>query len=179
MSNVPAWERGWDKLIDTPKAIACLKEVADVFAEHEVTWWLVFGSLLGAVRDGGPIKGDDDIDIGVFQHERARIKQANKVLREKGFFVPELADGMVERDEVYIRDGQKIEAWVFHKDGDHYRYDPCVPNVRYHKKYFDNLIEVNFGGTLAYVPVFNKELVKIMYGDTWRTPQKGFKCLQF
>ena len=174
------YERGWDKKIDLQKAMACLKDMAETYHKHGIKWWLMFGSLLGAVRDSGPIVWDDDIDIGVWQEDRNKIKLANEALRGKGFFIPETGEeGMPERDEVYIRDGQKIEAWVFKVDGDDAYYWEGQPNVRYPKSYFENLTTVPFGGMDCPVPKKSIDLVKTMYGETWRVPQMGYKCEQF
>ena len=40
-----------------------LKTFAKVCTEHELTWWVDGGTLLGAVRDGKMIPWDDDIDV--------------------------------------------------------------------------------------------------------------------
>jgi len=177
MDNVPVWEVGWDKKIDIPMAINCLKDIADTYAQMGVRWCLGFGSLLGAVRDGGPIPWDDDIDIVLFQGERERIKAANIILRDDGFYVPE--EGMPTWDEVYIRDGQKIEGWVMKNDGTHYWYDTRQPNVRYEKRFFDELTNMAFGGIVVPVPVDARELCRIMYGENWQTPIQGYICEQF
>lgn len=179
MTNELPWEKGWDHKIDEEKAIACLEELDYEYGIRGITWFLIFGSLLGAVRDGGPIPGDDDIDIVVFQKDRNKIKLANDAMRDRGFWVPEKEDGMVERDEVYIKDRQKIEAWVFHDDGDYYSYDVCQPNITYPKRFFDNLTKINFGSILCNIPVESKELLELMYGSTWTTPIKGYACHQF
>ena len=173
------WEKGWEHAIDPVRALPILKEVTDEYEKRGITWFLIFGSLLGAVRDGGPIPGDDDIDICVLQKDRAKIKEANTYLRTLGYWIPEKEDGMVERDEVYIKDGQKIEACVFHNEGDYYRYDPCQPNIRYEKKYFEVLTKVDFGGIVSYIPVHNIELLELMYGPKWKIPIPGYACHQF
>ncbi len=54
------------KLAHPPAAFrAALEEVGAVLDRAGLAWWIQDGTLLGAVRSGGPIPGDNDIDIGI------------------------------------------------------------------------------------------------------------------
>ncbi|WP_029201173.1 LicD family protein [Oribacterium sp. NK2B42] len=44
-------------------AVKTLNKVHEVCEKHNITYYLAFGSLLGAIRDGGQIPWDYDIDI--------------------------------------------------------------------------------------------------------------------
>ena len=64
------------------------KEVKDVLDNYDIDFWLDCGTLLGAVRDGGMIEGDYDIDLGVYYDQF--IKHAEPVCQElynRGFDV--------------------------------------------------------------------------------------------
>jgi hypothetical protein len=52
------------------KLISYVLETARVFEDHNVTYWLDDGSLLGALRDGGPLISDYDADISILGDER-------------------------------------------------------------------------------------------------------------
>ena len=47
-----------------------LQIVAAKLDEHGVRWFVTCGTLLGAVRHGGLIPWDDDVDIGVLAEDR-------------------------------------------------------------------------------------------------------------
>ncbi len=55
-------------------SLQLLKKVAAVCREHGILWWLEYGTLLGAVRHGGFIPWDDDIDIGMLRDDFERFR---------------------------------------------------------------------------------------------------------
>ena len=179
MADVPVWETGWSKHIDREKMTACLRDVASVYTTLGIDFFLAFGSMLGAVRDNDFILWDDDVDLGAFQRDRRKIKEANEILKRLGFYVAE-GPTMPKWDEVYIRDGQKIEVWVFEEEGGEYVYDrDRHKHVRYPVTYFDFLVPFKLNGVDVWIPKNAEEMCFQMYGNSWRIPQQGFKCLQF
>lgn len=49
--------------------------VDQIFRKHEIDYWLDGGTLLGAVRHGGFIPWDDDLDINVRNEDIPRIRE--------------------------------------------------------------------------------------------------------
>lgn len=63
--------------------LAMLEEVERICKTHGLTWFMVHGSLLGAVRHKGFIPWDDDIDIAMPRKDYNRfLKYARKELKE-------------------------------------------------------------------------------------------------
>lgn len=55
--------------------VSIMEKVDALFQREGITYTLLGGSVLGAVRHGGFIPWDDDMDIGVFRKDFARVEQ--------------------------------------------------------------------------------------------------------
>jgi hypothetical protein len=143
------------------------------------TFFLCGATCLGIVRDGGLIKHDKDIDIGVLGEESLyRIEKKlskyydqshivgaenGKILWLKnivgeGILPIEVAAQYIEDDCLfYNRDMGK--SWLWRKGR-------CV----WPKRLFDKFEKVNYQGIDFNVPSPVEEFLTLFYGADWRTP---------
>lgn len=62
-----------------------LRRMDAVFQEANIRYWIIGGTLLGAVRDGGIIPWDDDADVGVLASEwRTARSGLNEIAQRHG-----------------------------------------------------------------------------------------------
>ena len=69
-------KQGMKRTIDPvhDRLLYMLKEVDRIARNHNITYWLCGGTLLGAVRHGGFIPWDGDVDVAMPPEDRARFE---------------------------------------------------------------------------------------------------------
>jgi len=73
--------------MDAKAAVKNLKEIKDIFDKAGITFWIDSGTLLGAVRNGKFIEWDEDIDLGTWYDNIAKIISVFSLFTEGGFQV--------------------------------------------------------------------------------------------
>ncbi|HFZ8994079.1 TPA: LicD family protein [Citrobacter freundii] len=89
------------------------------------SYWLEFGTLLGAIREGGAIKHDTDIDMGMYLDEYSE-DISNSLLKYGFKKIHELRSKTIEEayEETYEYNGIHVDIFYFIKDiGSVYCYD--------------------------------------------------------
>lgn len=87
------------------KQLSILEEIDRICRKHSIGYWLDGGTLLGAVRHGGFIPWDDDIDIAMRQEDMQRfVSIAPQELREGLFLQTPQNEPQVKEPIVKVRD---------------------------------------------------------------------------
>ena len=63
-----------------------LNEIDKVFAANNIQWWVFGGTLLGAIRHGGYIPWDDDIDIVVPRKDYDKLREIGPISFKRPYF---------------------------------------------------------------------------------------------
>lgn len=84
------------KLVETFSALIAFLD------ENELTWWAGYGTVIGAVRHGGMIPWDDDIDICMPRKEFDRLGELREKLNSTKYEI------MLPNDNGYILDFAKF-----------------------------------------------------------------------
>lgn len=91
------------------KQLSILEEVDRICRKHKLAYWLDGGTLLGAMRHGGFIPWDDDIDIGMtLEDMQAFVKVAPAELPDTLFLQTPESDPTSKEPIVKIRDLNSI-----------------------------------------------------------------------
>jgi phosphorylcholine metabolism protein LicD len=151
----------------------CLLLVKKIFDKHDVKFWLIYGTLLGAIREGDLIPWDRDLDIGVFESEAEKRWPAILELLDSGFQV--LRTAGVGNSVQFIRGREQVDMSSYerykYRGRDLWRWGRFFePN-----DYFTGFREVPFLGTTFLVPEkAEKFLYDHYHGEAWKTPNP--KC---
>jgi len=162
-------------------AMRLLCDVRDVFAEHGVKWWLMYGSLLGAQREGGLIKNDDDIDYGVWEDDyKALINQIGGYkalrdsLRKRGLHIPKYGQIHYIKPPPECASPLYMDNWVFRRlpDGVFCQYTECIGGTaqKYEIGHFARLSQVLVEGNPLPAPSDRVPLLEVIYGPSWTQP---------
>lgn len=172
------------------KAIDVLGQVA---SEYNKTYWLAFGTLLGAYREKGFIKNDDDIDTAMFCSDITA--EFVETLCKRGF---QLEHCLLTGDHKFCQVSFKYHKISFDIYGFNHKGDNNAEVVGFipralHGKDWDESFELNrfkvllvtmpFGGVekteflgiKTCIPKQTELFLRKHYGEDFMTPIKGKK----
>lgn len=94
----------------------CLKEIATLLNEAHIPWWIDCGSCLGALRYGGVIPWDNDIDISVLITDFENVRRVLHGLDRVRYLVQDWSTRDVPDSffKIYIREtGQLVDIYFY------------------------------------------------------------------
>ena len=127
------------------RMLEILLHIDRVCKEHNIPYWLSSGTLLGAVRHGGFIPWDDDVDIEMLREDYLRFE---KVFEEDDDYVLQTYKNDLCYIHPYAKVRDKHTVLVEHGSGEEYKYQGCFVDIfpMEHTHKFMNL--------LTYVPIW-------------------------
>jgi len=152
------------------QAINNLKDIKQILDKLGITFWLDFGTCLGAYRDKDFCQGDeDDTDLGIWAVDRTSdiIREAEK----KGFEVLHNWE-----NEITLGRGEnRVDLFFYHNNGEEsytnmYTYENEIANyVVIPTKLLEKLELITFHKLELKVPSPVEDFLEVKYGD-WKTP---------
>ena len=104
-------------------AYSVMADFDDALSSIGVNYSLAFGTLLGAVREGGFIKHDLDLDTAIWYEDYSSLIQ--EVLESHGFILSHsfmLEGGKKGMEETYVKDDVSVDIFYVYSAINHYPY---------------------------------------------------------
>ena len=149
-------------MTDAQRRMVELLDTFDAICQQEgLTYWLDHGTLLGAVRDGGFIPWDDDLDVTMPREDYEKfLKIAPEKVPETLFLQTKESDPYTPVHYAKLRDRRStyIDKWEEGK------------NIRYHQGIFIDIFplnridasqEKNYARLLNFAKLFSNRYLKI------------------
>jgi len=176
-----------DEHIYTPDELyKHLSYISKFLTNNQIKHWVMFGTLLGGVRENDIISYDYDFDLGSYVENVDIIMALNSKLEGTGykFYLPEnnIGTEKIWRVSIKIEYNGIImgDIYLFHKCDDDFmrRYDPknkiyFTPNITFPSWFVDELDKVKIRNVEFPAPRDSETLLKHWYGDTWKIPIKA------
>ena len=140
-----------------------LKETLD---RHHLRFLLLFGTLLGALREHDFIAHDEDIDLVMKKEDMPGFLSTLFELREQGF---ELARYERRGFLSIIRKGEYIDIYFFQPYPDDSNLYYCCRDIC-KKEILDDAIPYAFQGSEFLIPRNYIEYLEYYFGSNWQTP---------
>lgn len=145
---------------------------AKLLQDCGIPFFLAFGTLLGAVREGYFIKGDEDVDIVITDEEK--LYNSLPYLYEHGLFINRIfktalytfhTDDRLGHIDLYVMHEFERSIWK--------RRCYCIHEKAMPKKFFQNIVsgEYTLGGKCYPYPENPEKVLSWWYGKDWRIPQ--------
>lgn len=155
-------------------ALGALRDLGDVLTAHGANYFLAAGTLLGCVRNGGPLAHDRDVDIGLFRN-RPGTPDPVDILRDHPAFM--LAPSARPGDRYITVKCQGIAIDMFLHDcvdqSVRCGFNQLAGDIQWRLSPF-RLSRACFGGVNWNVPDPASRYLSEMYGPRWRRVDKGF-----
>ena len=156
---------GGEKFLDKEKMKENLLLFDQIAKRNGLQYGMVYGTLLGAIREHDFIAHDEDVDLFVLSENRDTFKSMLFELRDNGFEVArwDRRDGLCS----IIRNGEYMDIYFF---------EPLIPGFRatlgdpLPERYVTDLKPYEFQGIEILAAKDAEEAMLEHYGPNWRTP---------
>lgn len=166
----------------------------DFFKKNNIEYYLDFGTLLGIIRENGFIKHDDDIDLTI-RRSGIKPKEMLKKLSDMGFaFIHGFHAVGKTLEATIARNGLTVDIFFGtdnYGNSDNFVLFDCVYDTAteypstdansWRAWFFPKSTcaeDFSFHGYTVCLPKDFEQMLKLEYGQTWRTPIKNFEYKQ-
>ena len=168
-----------EKIFSNPKPINFIKStnnllnVKEVLDKNKVKFGLIYGTLLGSVREGNFIVHDEDVDLFILDEDKYVLFNSLHDLLNIGFKVCRYDDKLLS----IIRDDEYIDFYFFRKFLIFFRKSSA--GLTYKASFLEETKSQLFLGATFQVPKETESFLKVLYGVNWKIPIKNTNAMSY
>ncbi len=112
-----------------------LKDTKEIFDKHKITYWLDWGTLLGAIRDKKIIEFDDDLDLSTFSYNWEKVNSILPEFEQKEFKVINISrikfdKGFYHESIILERFGYDVDLYFYQLKNETY-FHTMLPMINF------------------------------------------------
>lgn len=161
------------KRLNIKTATENLLDLKKILDSHSIKFGLIYGTLLGAIREGNFIKHDEDIDLYMLDEHKEGLLFILDEIIGAGFQVLRYDKKLlsIARNEEYI------DFYFFRKSNFGVR--KCDVGLKAKAKYLEQTKDYLFLGEFFQVPSKPESFLVDLYGKNWKTPVKDTAAIDY
>lgn len=159
------------KPISQQEGAAILKITRKLLTEKNITFYLSFGTLLGAVRDKAIIKGDQDVDVFITDEES--LIENLPYFYENGLKIIRIHDG--DLYSFRVNESCYIDIYIL-REPTQWPWKKNYVSLNgwiMPKRYFEKFDTIFFLDDFYNCPANPESLLSWWYGNDWRIPKSS------
>ena len=173
-----------DKLLHKSYNYPNLELILPLLSEHNIEYFLHYGTLLGAVREGDLLEMDDDIDIGINVRDRDKLLQilpehfpsfqVGEWPNESPYFLQSCREIGDEKTYIdfYLYDSDINENYIIDRWNYYGRWAEPNYHVMIPKDIIYPIEQKTFRWGESAMPAKAVETVEYLFGDRWMHPAR-------
>ena len=154
------------KIIDIENSRVNLLDLKKLFDAENLKFGIIYGTLLGAVREKNFISYDEDVDVYILDEYRDDLLALLFRLRDIGLDVARYENDLLS----IIRNDDYIDIYIFKKTMFGNRI--CGPHSL-KRCFFSKFSRIDFLGVTFYTLNDYKKFLEFAYGKDWIIPKKN------
>jgi lipopolysaccharide cholinephosphotransferase len=152
------------------KNLLDLKKIID---GHSIKFGLIYGTLLGAIREHNFIKHDEDIDLFMLDEDKDSLLTILQEIIDAGFQIIRYDGKLLS----ISRNDEYIDFYFFRKNK--FLYRKCDVGLKVKAKYLENTVDYKFLGKKFQVPKNAASFLVDLYGKNWKIPIKDVAAMDY
>jgi len=164
---------GSEPRLDIPVAVENLSLFKDIAGKYKLPFLLIYGTLLGAVREQSFLPHDSDTDLTIDRKHEDVLLEMIPEMEKAGLLLIRyeklvlFGKGIVTYS--FMKNGMWIDIYMMQKTWNSY----MVYGKKYPRKHFDKTDTILFYDCEYLIPHDPGGFLAYVYGVNWRVPKSG------